>query len=332
MTLSLEMRQKLIKATRRSKVSTEANHLLWIPAGILVGLMWTGVGAGLALFQGDSVGTFLREWTNYQGPFLLALGTWLLLMIRSRTFEARVAKLTENGSMQPGIIGRPWLQVAIVAFVTVAGAVSVSRMGFNGHGFVLAFMLFTNFCIDVASGFVTLHALKVVAVVHNLQHQKIKVSRYAPARTQELRSVVKYFSTFTLLMTVGYAFALAGTLKGNWTGPKDYVEAVRWFWPIIYVPICCAVLIYPHLAVHKLIQRQKEDTLKSCQQDIDKLLAQYPTLKKDDIGRTNELAQLFDRITATPDYVIDFGIAVRTLLPLAFNLLTLFLKVSVVPR
>ena len=326
------MRQKLIKATRPSKVTPEANHVLWVPAGILVGSVWTGLGAAIALLQGDAVRTFLREWSNYQGPFLLALGAWMLLIVRSRTFDARIAALTEKGSMQVGIIGRRWFQAVIIVFVTVVGAVSVSRMGFNGHGFVLALMLFTNLCIDLASGVVTLHALKIVAVVHNLQYQKIKVSRYAPARTQELRSVVKYFSTFTLLMTIGYAFALAGTLKGNWTGPKEYVEAVRWFWPIIYVPLCCLVLIYPHLAVHKLIQRQKEDTLKSCQQDIDKLLAQYPTLKKNDIGRTNELAQLFDRITATPDYVIDFGIAVRTLLPLAFNLLTLFVKVSVGPR
>jgi len=329
LTQSLRVRQKLIGLVRPAKPSTEANHILWIFAGLVVGIIWTSVGVGIAFLQGDSVRSFLREWTNYQGPFLLALGTWLLLIVRSRIFEERIAALTETGSVQAEIIGRRWMQILIVSFVTIVGAVTVSHMGFNGRGLVLAFMLLTNFCIDIASAIVTLHALKVVDVIHNLQYRLIKLSRYAPARTPELRGVVNYFSTFTLLLTVGYAFALVGTLKGDWTGSKDYVNAIQLFWPIIYVPICCAVLIYPHLAIHKLIQRQKGETLKSCQQDIDKLLSQYPELENEDIGRTNELAQLFDRITATPDYVIDFGIAVRTVLPLAFNLLTLFVKVSV---
>lgn len=325
------MRRKLVKVVKSPKPSTEANHVLWIPMGVAVSVVWTAVGCAIALIQGDSARAFLREWTNYQGPFLLALGTWMLLIIRSQTFEARVKALTDE-EVTIGALGKRPLKIAIVAFVTVLGSATVSRMGFNGHGAVLLFMWFTNLCIDFASGIVTLHALTIVWVVHNLQYHKIKVSRYAPARTHELRNIVKYFSTFTLLMTLGYAFALAGTLKGNWTGSKDYVEAIQWFWPIIYVPICCAVLIYPHLAIHKLIQRQKEDTLRSCQEDIDKLLEKYGKLKDEEIGRTNELAQLFDRITATPNYVVDFGIAVRTLLPLAFNLLTLFLKVSVAPR
>jgi len=212
------------------------------------------------------------------------------------------------------------------------GFLSVSRMGFNGRGAVLYFMWFTNLGIDFASGLITLHALIIIALVHDLRERRIRLSRYAPARTQELRSVVKYFSTFTLLMSGCYIFALAGTIKGNWTGSKDYVDAVRWFWPIIYVPLCCGALVYPHLAIHKVIQQHKDETLRSCQADLDGLLAKYSTLKNEDIGRTNELAQLFDRITSTPDYVIDFGIAVRTLLPLALNLVSLFVKVSAVPR
>jgi len=36
------------------------------------------------------------------------------------------------------------------------------------------------------------------------------------------------------------------------------------------------------------------------------------------------LARLVDRITASPNYVFDFGIAARTLLPLLLNVLTLF--------
>jgi hypothetical protein len=220
----------------------------------------------------------------------------------------------------------------VVSSITILGFASLTRMGFNGHGATLIFMWITCACVDFAAALVTLHSLKILAAVHNLQHQDIKVSRYAPARTPELKNVVTYFSSFTLLMTVGYAIALLGTLKGNWTGSKDYVQAIRLFWPLIYVPMCCVVLIYPHVVAHKLIQREKERTLSSYQRDIDKLLSKYGNLKTEEVERTNSLAALFDRITATPDYVIDVGIAVRTILPLAFNLITLVMKASVVQK
>lgn len=319
-------------STKRTAASTEPNHIFWAFVGILVAAAWTALGCAIAWFQGLSPPMFLREWINYQGPFLLALETWMLLMIRSGTFEARIAELTVGDPVKIKALSKPAVRALVVASVTILGFLSVSHMGFNGHGTVLYFMWLTNLSIDFASGLITLHALTIIAVVHDLRERRIKVSLYAPARTQELRSVVKYFSTFTLLMSGCYIFALAGTIKGNWTGSKDYVDAVRWFWPIIYVPLCCGALVYPHLAIHKLIQRHKDETLRSCQADLDGLLANYSTLKNEDIGRTNELAQLFDRITATPDYVIDFGIAVRTLLPLALNLVSLFVKVSAVPR
>ena len=326
------MRRKINKKNQQPAAGTETHHVRWALIGILVAVVWTAIGCGIALLQRDSPRLFLREWNSYQGPFLLALETWMVLIIRSGTFDARVAALTGGREVRIGVLGTRPVRSLVVAAITIFGFASVSQMGFNGRGAVLWFMWITNLCIDLASGLITLHTLTIVAVIHNLEKLPISLSRYAPARTPELRHVVKYFSTFALLMTGCYVFALAGTIKGNWTGSNDYVEAVRWFWPIIYVPLCCAALIYPHLAIHKLIQRHKEDTLKSCQDDIDKLLAQYPTLKKEDIGRTNELAQLFDRITATPNYVVDFGIALRTLLPLVLNLATLFFKASATPR
>jgi hypothetical protein len=100
------------------------------------------------------------------------------------------------------------------------------------------------------------------------------------------------------------------------------------FWPIIYVPICSVALIYPHLAVHRLIQREKEKILLSCQEDMDGLLTRFRDLKTEDIDRTNTLAQLFDRIAATPNYVVDFGIAVRTVLPLLLNVISFFAKAA----
>ena len=309
-----------------------ANHFLWAMKGLLVGVIWTALGCLLALIQGDSPRAFLKEWMNYQGPFLLSLEAWMLFEIRAGLFETRVKNLTGKTAMEIGVLSKRWVKILIVAFVTIVGFATVSRMGFNGRGVVLLFMWFTNLSIDFAAGIITLHSVTIIVAIYYLHREKIKLSHYSPARTPELRSVVNYFSTFTLLMSGCYVFALAGTLKGNWTGSKEYVQAIQWFWPIIYVPICCIVLVYPHLAVHKLIQSHKEATLRSYQDEIDKLLTQYPTLQPEDIGRTNELAQLFERITATPNYVLDFGIAVRTVIPLAFNVITLFLQFLTIPR
>jgi hypothetical protein len=127
---------------------------------------------------------------------------------------------------------------------------------------------------------------------------------------------------------MGYAFALLGTLAPTWTGSPHYIEAVRVFWPIIYVPICSVALVFPHLAIHRLIQREKEKTLLSCQEDMDGLLTRFRDLKTEDIDRTNTLAQLFDRIAATPNYVVDFGIAVKTVLPLLVNVISFFAKAA----
>ena len=89
-------------------------------------------------------------------------------------------------------------------------------------------------------------------------------------------------------------------------------------------------MIYPHLAIHRLIKREKEKTLLSCEADIDSLLSRYGDLEKEDIDRTNALAQLFDRLAATPDYVVDFGIGVRTVLPLLFNFATFLVKTPLI--
>jgi hypothetical protein len=289
---------------------------------------WTVVGCGIALVQGDVAG-FLHEWFLLQGFPLVTVGTWLLILVRSTNLEARVADLTPEGSTTFRPLEKRAIGLVIAISVGMVGTASLIPLGFRAHGSVLAFMWFTCTCVCCAAGFVTVHAIDILRFVHGLPRHEVKVSRYAPARTPELRSFVSYFSSFTLLMTLGYAAALVATLNPDWTGPKDYVEAVRLFWPVIYVPICSVALIYPHLAVHRLIQREKERTLSSCQRDINVLLEHYGELKKEDIERTNALAQLFERITSTPDYVVDLGIAFRTLLPLAFNVVTLVAKAAI---
>jgi hypothetical protein len=57
--------------------------------------------------------------------------------------------------------------------------------------------------VVVATAYVVLHAFDIVASVHGLQHHQIKLSDYSPARTPQLRNVVRYFSTYVLLIWRG---------------------------------------------------------------------------------------------------------------------------------
>jgi hypothetical protein len=250
-------------------------------------------------------------------------------MARSGTLTDRISRLTSNGTIHLGVIKKSIVRYAIVGSIGILGTASLIAMGFHAAGAVLHFMWIVCAAVCFIAAMVTLHTLEILVAIHGLQAQEIKTFHYAPARTPELRNIVSYFSSFTLLMAIGYAFAFVATFKAQWTGEKEYVEAIRFFWPIVYVPLCSLVLVYPHITVHRLIQREKERTLLSCQEDIDRLLSKYSELKTDEIDRTNTLAQLFDRITATPDYVVDIGIAVRTVLPLMLNVVTLVLRLTI---
>jgi len=307
-----------------------ANHARWFITGIVVSSAWTGLGCMIAAIQGYGVRSFIQDWISYQGPFLVWLGTWLVLMIRSQNLAARISAITFDGSVKPGIVGKPLFRLLAVVLVTALTFASGMRMGFRGQGAVLVFFWLTYLCIEIATGFITLHAIEIFAVVHNLRRQRIKLSHYAPARTPKLRSIVNYFSAYVLLIAAGQFLGLLGTIKGHWTGSRPSVQVFQWFWSLVYFPMSSLLLFYSHWMIHKLIKKEKEQTLSVYEQELEERLSKpNNNAKISQIVRTNQLAQLVDRITASPDYVIDFGIAVRTLLPLALNLVTVFVKPSV---
>ena len=309
----------------------ETKHARWFVTALITSAAWMVVGCFLALIQGDSVHVFALNWVNYGGPALVFLGTWLLLMIKSGSFASSIAALTGDRPLNLGIIGTRRFRFLIAGVILVLNFGSGVLMGFGGHGLVFVFQLITFFCVVVATAYVVLHAFDIVGSVHGLQHQQIKLSHYSPARTPQLRNVVRYFSTYVLLMTLGEACGLLGSLRGHWTSPQIYIDMFRWFWPFIYFPLCSVMLIYPHLVVHKLIQKEKRVTLSTYQDELEGYLAKPENnSSSSQIERTNNLAQLVDRIAASPNYVFDFGIAARTLLPLVLNVLTLFLKASMV--
>ena len=295
--------------------------------GIVIGLLWTALGLMISLLS-HSAARFWREWYRLQGFPLVALGTCLVLVIYSDSLTRRVAALTSDGSIPIPAVHTRGARATIVLIITAVGTASLVSLGFNAIDSALLFMWGTAAVVCLCAALVTLHAIDIVSIIRQLEGMAIHVFRYAPAKTKELRELVNYFTTFTLLMTIGYGFSLLGTLKGGWRGNSEYVKAVQLFWPVLYVPLCSIALIYPHVIVHRLIRREKDRTLALYQRDIDESLNRYPELKPDDVQRVNTLVQLFDRISSTPDYVMDLSIAVRTCLPLAFNFLTLIAKTT----
>jgi hypothetical protein len=293
--------------------------------GLGAAAIWTLAGGAIALVQGQ-LESFATEWRSLQAPFLIGLGTWLVLISTSGALTDQATKLVKNGS-SPSI--KPvvrLLRVLGVCAIGIAGTASLVWMGFNAKGPLLIFMWVTTATICFAAGIVTLHTIDLLLVVHGLRTAGIKTFLYAPARTPELRELINYFTSFTLILSIAYTFAFAGTINGHWTGDRAYIEAVQLFWPVVYVPICSAALIYPHLVMHGLVREAKESSLVSYQKEIDELMVDYKGLDNEGVSKINSLAQLFDRISATPDYVVDVGIAIRTCLPLAFNVGILFAK------
>jgi hypothetical protein len=293
--------------------------------GFGVASAWTLAGFLIALSQGEGA-HFIAEWQRMQAFFCLGLGTFLLLIAKSGVLGHRAKKITRHGSPPPKGIASGRLRASIVFAVGLVGAGVFIMMGFNAHGELLWFMWVMCVFICFLAGIVTLHSADLIVIIHNLQNTEIKTHRYSPARTPALRELVSYFTFFSLVLTIAYAFACFGTLQGRWTGNPTFIEAAQLFWPAIYVPACSIALIYPHLVIHKLIRREKDNALASYQRDIDGLLDKYESLKDEDVQRINTLSQVFDRFSSTPNYVFDFGITVRTVLPHCVNGVVFFAK------
>ena len=137
--------------------------------------------------------------------------------------------MSEDGSVKLGIVGKPLFRFLAVLLVTALTFVSGIRMGFRGQGAILVFLWLTYLCIEIATGFVTLHALEIFAVVHNLRRQRIKLSHFAPARTPKLRSIVNYLGLF-------------GTIKGYWIGSRQNIQVFSMVWSLVYFPMSSLLL------------------------------------------------------------------------------------------
>lgn len=300
-------------------------YFLYLAAALAAAASLTGIGAVIAFIQAEET-RFWQEWVASQAFPCLAFGIWLFLIARSGAMEERVRLLTQASTDPPAGTTALWQRLAITIPIGAGGTASLIGLGFDADGFLLLFFWMMAALVCFLAAFITLHTIDLLTTLHNLKAASISLFQYSPARTPALRMLIAYFTVFTFLLSIGFFFAALGTFKGHWTGNESYIQTVQWFWPAIYVPICSAALIYPHLAVHAVVQEAKERTLSAYKREIDVLLEKYPKLENENVDRVNSLAQLFDRISATPDYVIDLGIAFRTALPLLFNVAILVAK------
>jgi hypothetical protein len=313
------------QVTSANSRSLAAENLKYLLVGLVAAGLWTAVGGSIAYFTTD-LQEFVAEWRSLQAFPSLALATWLLLLSHSALFQERISRLVKESSDKPSGFTSKRSRWAVVVAFSCLGPCTLIGMGFNAHGPILIFYWATAIISGFMAGLVMVHTMHVIMVIHQLRAANVKMFSYSPARTPELREVVGYFATFSLILSIAYLFAFLGTINGRWIGNPQFIHGVQLFWPIVYVPVCTTALLYPHIAVHRLIKTQKERVVFSYHREIDSLLGEYQNLNNEAVQRVNTISQFLERMNSTPDYVVDFGLAIKTVMPLVFNLVILFAK------
>jgi hypothetical protein len=289
-----------------------------------VSAAWFGLGIAIAAHSGTAT-SFIREWVRLQGFFLLWLGPWLLSMASSDDLKSRLALLQPSPPVLESIPLRPQAKISLSLAICVIGSGSLIGLGFNASGAPVVFMWLTMALVCLLAGITTCHGIEIIIASYKLRGADVKLFSYSPAKTRSLRDLALYCASYGTILTIGYILALVATLLGTWQNNPRYVTGVQVFWPIVYVPFCLTVLIYPQLCLHHLVKRERERLMIACEDKMNKLLSNQESLTKGNIDEANALASLLEKISTAPTYVIDFSIAVRTIIPAVFNVVTLLI-------
>ena len=153
-------------------------HGRYFVAGLGMAVLWTIAGLGIASLAGER-DRFLKAWYAFQGFPLLLLGTWLLLIVRSKTFSKRMTAITRGNVPAPNKRVRP----ALILGIGLVAIVSLASMGFPGAGLLKAFFLLACAAIAFTAAVITSHAFEMLIVAQKLESAQIRVFHYAPAST-----------------------------------------------------------------------------------------------------------------------------------------------------
>src|ERR1051325_2028303 len=293
------------------------NHSLL--AAVALAGVWTAIGylwAAAAHASAD----FVQEWWRLFGTIDIGLGVWLLLDAETHPLPVLLDGLASSPLSSRTAARLKWTIVAAVALI---GSGSLIALGFHVPAAMLPFMWTTCLLICAISGVVTWHGVEVLLASKHIGESQLHVFVFLPGETKQLRAFARHVTQFAALCTIGYAITLCGTLLARWTAPPAHVEQVVTFWPLLYVPFCLLLLIYPQIQFRTIIRREKQKLLDMCQSKIDDLL-QKPDLTNDDVAKCNAFADFFEKITKTPDFVLDAPIVLRMLSIVLVNAFTLF--------
>lgn len=287
---------------------------------------WTLLGCLVAAIGGQ-FDQFIREWVLAQGFFSVLAAIFLGFIALSPALEQTVRTLGPDAATAT-MWTRPRAMAAgrwaVIVFVAGIGTLTTTHLGFETPPPGRYFMWFTCGLICILAGFATWHAVDVMRVASSLHMLRIKFFVYSPGDTKSLKHLAVHFVVFGLGMTVGYVFAVVGTLSPLWTGNPVLVRAIQAFWPMIYVPLCIAVTTYPHVMIYRLIRQEKDRLIGSYQEEINGIIGEGHSLTKQDIERVNALADLIRRIESSPRFAVNFPIALGTVVTYVVNIGSLF--------
>lgn len=295
-------------------------------------LAWTLLGCLISVVSG-SLSAFWREWLLIQGFFDVAAAMFLGFLALSPALADTLRKLAPDTKNVERWARRPTvkkLRLATIAFVTIVGSITTTQLGFAVPLPARFFMWVTCVGVCVFAGFITWHAAEVIYTATRIEKLKIKFFVYSPGETRSLKGLAVHFVTFGLGMTLGYIFAFIGTISPQWTGNPIFVKTVQAFWPMIYVPLCLIVVTYPHLAIHRLIRREKDRLIISYQEEINSIIEGGDSLSQQDIERINALADLIRKIERSPSFAVNFPIALGTIFTYVANIGSLFIPKELV--
>jgi hypothetical protein len=313
-----------VHATRSAWRPPASFPLLGLIA-IIGAAAWTLLGCLLAAAS-SSFSMYWREWVFGQAFFAVAAALFLGFLSLSRCFAHTIAELSPQGDLvdhwQSGRAVKI-TRFAVIAFIFIVGTFSLIKLGFGVRPPTRYFMWLTCAGICFFAGFATWHGIEVLYLATHLSELKVKFFVYSPGETRSLKKLAVYFVIYGLGMTIGYVFAFVGTMSPLWQGNPVWVNTVRAFWPIIYVPLCLTIATYPHLCIFRLIRQEKDRLIVLYQEQINSIIGEGHSLSREDVERINSLADLIKRIDTSPSFAFNFPIALGTAVTYVVNIATL---------
>lgn len=309
----MSIRQDLLTEKLGIKIKNSADCVL---LGLFAATAWTLLGVAIAYWQGE-LSSFISHWVKFQGFFTIGCGVSLTLLHLSANLPS-----IRRGLNLPTRVLSKRTKLSTAVFISVVGTVSLVSLGFPAVRLVLAFMIITCGLICLMASAATIQALELLSTTRTLHDTQPELHPTSPADTPCLRRLAEHAAIFGLFLSIGYGFAFAGTLVGEWKGSAALVDTVQVFWPTIYVPLCLTVLLLPHAYIYSTIRERKDELIERLNLQIQELSAGSP-LSHDRISEINSLADLTEKIEKAPSYPSSLRIMIGLIITVAINLTSL---------